>query len=180
MSKEVVTAAELTDELLEIDKHIPKSKLRELVIFDLDGTLVSNDEEEGGFRKDDDWILAQPSQTTVLQELKRHLRRPNVDVAIVTGRPESLRAATIGWLKRRQLEQLTVMMRANGTPLALVNNAKANAVLQLVKAGTYSRVVAYDDNKGLLTRIRNVLAPLKLEFEGNLVKEGLWTPYPPQ
>lgn len=139
--------------------------MKEVVIFDIDGCLA-DDRWRRGKILPGNWdayhagIPADQLHEPAAQELRNHLSEGR-EVAYVTARPESARAATLAWLERNGLPHDTLMlfMRPDGdvTPspeLKVRIVSELHMHLQLLDLApldlALTVVVAYDDRRDVL------------------------------
>jgi len=162
---------ELAAVLIDLEEQMPEAS-RELVVFDLDKTLVANEDWGNGRYMSDEELRKAKSHRSILRELKTQLRRPLVDVIILTGRKEDQRSPTKDWLARRGLSALPLYMRKESTPVAYVNAYKARTISKLVREGGYSSVVQYDDSKGVLTLVGRTLSAQNIPYKAMLCARG--------
>ncbi|MHB1987562.1 MAG: phosphatase domain-containing protein [Acidimicrobiales bacterium] len=123
------------------------------VVFDIDGVLADASGRQhylSGYRRDWDAFFEAARADPLIPEVARLLEviDPLLAVVLLTARPASIRADTVGWLERFGLRYDLLVMRAGGDFLRAVE-FKRRETRALKEHGFELRLALEDDRRNL-------------------------------
>lgn len=133
------------------------------IIVDVDGTLAAFDPERVR-----DWVLGEQKHWQPFFEhmenapviesvanLVRLLRAQDQAILICSGRPESYRQATLGWLDRNRIPYHQAYLRPDGHDHVADETVKESLLMQMHIDG-YSPWLVLDDRDAVVQQWRNL------------------------
>ena len=124
-----------------------RSKMQEIVVFDIDGTLSIISEERRELIRKRSWdkfhrlSICAPVNKEVVNALDKHFNEGKI-IALITGRPERWGDCTTHWLEKNNISYHILYMRKNGDKRKSYYSKKEH-VDKILKS--YKIIEAWDD-----------------------------------
>ena len=152
------------------------NRITRLVVSDIDGT-VADDAARHVMPPvqyfSPNVVKDLPANVNVLRYLKEYMKRRDTAVYLLTGRGEDLRAATVKWMARFQLDAHELLMRPDTWGVEFVGMFKVHQVLQLMRQyPDLEEIVVLEDLVETLALLRSSLPP-KCCIKLFLVQDGV-------